>query len=140
MILFVCSQGKIRSRTAEVIAVMGGVHARSCGTDKDALAPITNALLRAADTIICMEQSHVKEVKEYMGAEGKNIVSLGIEDVWNPFDPMLIERLILFVRHRLGDDVLSSRMQLGHQRMLAAGIDFFDGGVISGASELALFH
>lgn len=132
MVLFVCSQGRIRSRTAEVIALLGGVHARSCGTDADALSPITNGLLRAADTIICMERAHAQEVKTYMGAEGKVIVSLGIEDVWNPFDPMLIERLILYIRHRLGEDALSDAMAKGEQRLRELGLDFVTGGADDG--------
>ena len=43
-ILFVCSQGRIRSRTAEVLAVRAGMDARSCGTDADAMVPINGAL------------------------------------------------------------------------------------------------
>lgn len=37
MILYVCSQGMIRSCTAEVLAVRAGLDARSCGTDADAV-------------------------------------------------------------------------------------------------------
>lgn len=127
MILFVCSQGRSRSRTAEVLALLGGVNARCCGTDSDAMVPVNNQLLRAAETIICMERHHAKEIKTYMGSEGKVIVSLGIEDVWNPFDPMLIDQLILLIRHRLGEDALADAMMRGEDRLNQFGIDFFGG-------------
>jgi predicted protein tyrosine phosphatase len=40
MILFVCSQGMIRSRTAEVLTIRTDLVARSCGTDFDAIVPV----------------------------------------------------------------------------------------------------
>lgn len=127
MILFVCSQGKKRSRTAEVLALLGGVQARSCGTDSDALAPITPALVWAADTIICMEQAHAKKVRKYMAAEGKVVFSLGIADEWEPFEPLLIERLVSFVRHRMENEQLANAMALGADRLQALGLNFFGG-------------
>lgn len=127
MILFVCSQGKKRSRTAEVLALMGGVQARCCGTDADALAPITNGLLLAADTIICMEQVHARKVREYMGAEGKVVFSLGIADEWEPFEPLLIERLISFVRHRMDNVELAEALAVGAERLQILGLNFFGG-------------
>lgn len=98
MILFVCSQGRIRSRTAEVLALLGGLDARSCGTDSDALVPLTPNLLWPADVVVCMERHHANKVAGFMAAEGKRMVSLGIEDVWNPFDPQLIEQLVSAIR------------------------------------------
>ncbi len=127
MILFVCSQGKIRSRTAEVLTLMGGLLARSCGTDSDALVPLNNDLLRGADTVICMEQAHSKLVNEYRGSESKIVVSLGIRDVWNPFDPFLVEQLIRLTRLRLDDDLVADTIGKGFALMQAQGYNFFDG-------------
>ncbi|MFZ4538197.1 hypothetical protein [Propionivibrio sp.] len=92
-ILFVCSQGKIRSRTAEILAVRGGMDARSCGTDADAIVPINDHLVREADIIVCMEAHHAVTVREFMHAKGKTIHVLGIEDIYEPFAPLLVATL-----------------------------------------------
>lgn len=127
MILFVCSQGRIRSRTAEVLTLLGGMQARCCGTDADAMVPINNALLRAADTIVCMEREHSKLVNEYMGSEGKIVVSLGIRDVWTPFCPLLIEQLIRLTRLRLDDDLVADTMERGFRLIQANAYNFLGG-------------
>ena len=93
MILFVCSQGRIRSRTAELLAVRGGLDARSCGTDADAVVPVNDHLVRLADIIVCMEVTHAEIVQEFMHAAGKDIHVLGIEDVYAPFTAKLIAAL-----------------------------------------------
>lgn len=115
MILFVCSQGKIRSRTAEVLALLGGISARSCGTDSDAMVPVNNALLRAANLVVCMEREHCKLVREYMGAEGKIIVSLGLRDVYSPFEPELMRLLVTTVSHQ--DEPAGAALARGLSRL-----------------------
>lgn len=115
MVLFVCSQGRIRSRTAEVLALLGGCAARSCGTDDDAMVPINNALLRAADLIICMERHHAVLVREYMAAEDKSIVSLGLRDVYSPFEPELMRLLVTTVGHQ--DEAIGKALALGLARL-----------------------
>lgn len=139
MILFVCSQGRIRSRTAEVIAMLGGVNARCCGTDENAIIPVNNELLRPAEAIICMEKLHADIVNMYMGSEGKPVVSLGIRDVWNPFDDMLIDQLVNLTRIRLEGHELADKMALGAERMKALGIDLFNGDPIPNNDSLELF-
>ena len=102
-ILFVCSQGKIRSRTAEVLAVRGGMDARSCGTDADAMVPINDHLVRESDLIVCMEDHHAVTVREFMHAEGKTIHVLGIEDIYEPFAPRLVAVLMAKIGALLPD-------------------------------------
>ena len=102
-ILFVCSQGRIRSRTAEVLAVRAGMDARSCGTDADAMVPVNDHLIREADIIVCMEEHHAATVREFMHAEGKTIHVLGIEDIYEPFTPRLVAVLIAKIGARLPD-------------------------------------
>lgn len=94
MILFVCSQGLIRSRTAEVLAVRGGMDARSCGTDVDAIVPINDHLVRLADVVVCMDDEHEAVVREFMHAEGKTIHVLDIEDIYKPFAEALVAALV----------------------------------------------
>lgn len=93
-ILFVCSQARIRSRTAEVLAVRAGFDARCCGTDPDALVPINDHLIRMSELIVCMEDHHAGAVREFMHAEGKTIVVLGIEDIYEPFSDRLLAVLV----------------------------------------------
>jgi predicted protein tyrosine phosphatase len=100
-VLFVCSQGRMRSRTAEILSLYGGLEARSCGTDADALVPVNNELLRWCDWIICMEQRHSEQVFAYMGSEGKSLCSLGIPDEFLLFDSDLIGLLIGALRHKV---------------------------------------
>lgn len=93
-VLYVCTQGAIRSRTAEVLTLLGGVQARSCGTDPDALVPATNTLATWAYTIVCMEPEHHRFVSEFMGAEGKPVLCLDLPDVYRPFQAKLIRDLV----------------------------------------------
>lgn len=92
--LFVCSQGRIRSRTAEVLALRGGLNARSCGTDADAIVPINDHLIRLADVVICMEEHHAATVREFMHAEDKEIHVLDVEDIYVPFEDALVAALV----------------------------------------------
>lgn len=115
MILYVCSQGKIRSRTAEVLTLLGGLNARCCGTDADAMAPVNNVLLRGAELVICMERTHAKLIRAYMGAEGKPVVSLGIRDVYSPFEPELMRLLATTIQHQ--DERVGQAIALGLERL-----------------------
>lgn len=104
MILFVCSQGMIRSRTAEVLAIRAGLDARSCGTDFDAIVPVNDHLIRMADVVICMESVHAGIVCEFMHAEGKQILVLGIEDIYLPHEVKLI-KVLMSKLHSLRPDL-----------------------------------
>lgn len=86
MILYVCSQGRLRSRTAEVLTLLGGEAARSCGIDSDALVTINPRLVFEAHVIVCMQQVHADAVQEFPESVGKQIEVMGLPDVFNPFD------------------------------------------------------
>jgi len=98
-VLFVCSQARNRSFTARNLAVLGGMLAECAGTDSSARLPLTNALLLEADVVVCMEKHHTKAVKKMMGAEGKTVYTLAVEDLYNPFDQELANTLV----HKLKD-------------------------------------
>lgn len=100
-VLFVCSQGVIRSRTAEVLAVLGGISARSCGTDDDAIIPVNSRLIAWADHVICMERRHAKNVRPFCESEVVPVQSLGIPDEFMPFDEELVALLIGSLRYKL---------------------------------------
>lgn len=110
-VLYVCAQGVIRSRTAEVLTLLGGIQARSCGTDADALVPASNTLATWAHVIVCMEPEHHRFVSEFMGSEGKSVLCLDLPDVYRPFQPKLIRDLVacLAVEPRLQAAILAGQ-------------------------------
>lgn len=95
-ILFVCSQNKLRSPTAEqVFSNLEGIEVLSAGTNNDAVTPLNPELIAWADTIIVMENTHrskiKKKYKEYIN--GKSIINLSIPDNYAYMDEALIKIL-----------------------------------------------
>lgn len=119
--LFVCSQGVIRSRTAEVLSLLGGIHSRSSGTDEDALTVLNNSMLLWADKIICMEKEHLEIVQSFMGSEGKSIHVLNIPDEYMPFDELLVGQLIGSLRSKAPE--LSEAVKKGSEVFFKLGFD-----------------
>ncbi|WP_234831923.1 hypothetical protein [Sphingobium yanoikuyae] len=70
--LFVCSQNKLRSPTAEqIFADHPGIETLSAGTNHDAETPLDNEMLRWADTIFVMEKTHRSKIQQrFRGALG----------------------------------------------------------------------
>ena len=119
--LFVCSQGAIRSRTSEVLSLLGDQFARSCGTDDDAVVTLNNELLRNAELIVCFEPEHMDKVGFYMGSEGKEIVCLHIPDVFDPFDEELVKRTIQALRGRSVSAAIETGLGRFKKSSLASG-------------------
>ncbi|UUR07621.1 low molecular weight protein tyrosine phosphatase family protein [Sphingomonas glaciei] len=95
-VLFVCSQNRLRSPTAEqVFALHPGLNVSSAGTNNDAENPITPELLRWADLIFVMEKAHrTKLQKRYRGDLGNaRIICLDIPDDYAFMDDELIQLL-----------------------------------------------
>jgi len=58
-VLFVCSQNKLRSPTAEqVFASWPGIEVSSAGLNHDAVEPLTGEMVEGADIIFVMEKAH----------------------------------------------------------------------------------
>ena len=93
MDLFVCSQYLLRSRTAELLCVLGGLSARSCGTAPDAEVPVSDSLLRNADRIFCMEEHHRLLLSDFSHFGAAPLHVLGIPDEFYRFDELLVARL-----------------------------------------------
>jgi predicted protein tyrosine phosphatase len=101
MILFICSQAKLRSRTAELLCLFGGITARSAGIDKDAEVPLNDTLIRKASTLICMEAEHhdaLKAFPSFSQRTGPAPVVLHVPDSFDRLEPALVEKLISSVR------------------------------------------
>jgi predicted protein tyrosine phosphatase len=93
-ILFVCSQNKLRSPTAEaVFADHPNVEVDSAGLNHDAVVSLSPEQVRWADLILVMEKSHrnklAKRFRKYLA--GKRVVVLNIPDDFEYMEPALVE-------------------------------------------------
>lgn len=104
-LLFVCSENKLRSPTAEaVFSVYEGVEAIGAGTNRDAVTPVSGDLIEWADCILVMEKSHRTKIsKKYQKQlKGKKLMVLDIPDIYECMDPALINLLKTRVSRFLG--------------------------------------
>lgn len=94
--LFVCSENKLRSPTAEaVFSAYEGIEAIGCGTNSDAETPISGDLIEWADAIFVMEKCHRHKVSAKYKAllKDKPLVCLDIPDRFERMQPELIRLL-----------------------------------------------
>lgn len=95
-LLFVCSENRLRSPTAEaVFSDYSGVQAIGAGTNSDAETPVSGDLIEWADIILVMERSHRDKVaRKYRDLlKGKRLVCLDIPDHYDCMQPELIKLL-----------------------------------------------
>jgi len=95
-ILFVCSQNRLRSPTAEqVFADWPGIETSSAGTNNDAENPLSAELIEWADIVFVMEKVHRSKVQtRYRSAlRGKRMICLDIPDNYTFMDPALVALL-----------------------------------------------
>lgn len=91
-VLFVCSQGRLRSPTAmHLMNRLYGYNTRCCGVDQDALIPLSPDLLLWADEVVVMEQFMTGVVQEIADCHiGKvKIKCLDIPDEYDYMDDAL---------------------------------------------------
>ena len=92
-LLFLCSQNKLRSPTAEAIfSGHPGVETDSAGLNNDAEVPLSVEQIEWADLIIVMEKAHRTRLnRKFKSAlAGKRIAVLNIPDDYDFMDPALI--------------------------------------------------
>ena len=95
-ILFVCSQNRCRSPTAEqVFGDHSGVECSSAGTNHDADNPLTPELVQWADIIFVMETTHRTKLTSKFGVylKNKRVICLDIPDEYQYMDPELVRLL-----------------------------------------------
>ena len=95
-ILFVCSQNRLRSPTAEqTFADRPGLECSSAGTNRDAENPLTAELVEWAEVVFVMEQQHKRKVasKFQRQLNGKRVICLGIPDDFEFMQPELVALL-----------------------------------------------
>ncbi len=95
-VLFVCSQNRLRSPTAEqVFSSYAGIECMSAGTNNDAETPLTAELVEWADVIFVMEKTHRDKVRAKFKQQlaSKRVVCLDIPDDYEFMDPQLVRIL-----------------------------------------------
>jgi predicted protein tyrosine phosphatase len=95
-VLFVCSQNRLRSPTAEqVFRSWPGIEVASAGLDASAEKPVTSELLQWAHIIFVMEKSHRSKLSKKFKSHIKNhrIICLNIPDEYEYMDPRLVSLL-----------------------------------------------
>ena len=95
-LLFLCSQNKRRSLTAEkLFDGQNGHLARSAGTENNARIKLTPGLVGWADIIFSMEKKHVRRLKEKYSdiIIDKTVICLNIPDDYSYMDDDLCELL-----------------------------------------------
>ena len=95
-LLFICSQNKRRSLTAEkIFDGYNGHKAYSAGTESNSRIRVTPGLLGWADIIFCMEKKHVRRIKDKYSdvIADKKLICLNIPDDYEYMDSELQELL-----------------------------------------------
>ena len=103
--LFICSQNKLRSPTAEtVFAKWPDVETDSAGLNNDAETPLTPEQIAWADVIFVMEKAHrnklSKRFRKYLN--GKRVICLDIPDDYDFMQQELVKLLETKVERFLG--------------------------------------
>lgn len=99
--LFVCSENRLRSPTAEeVFSRYDGINAIGAGTNSDAYTPVSGDLIEWADIVFVMEKSHRNKVSRTFKPllRNKKLICLDIPDNYERMDPDLIRLLETRVR------------------------------------------
>lgn len=103
-LLFICSQNRRRSLTAERIFDGADGHlARSAGTEEGARIRVTAGHLGWADVIFVMEKRHQDRLRAKFRQKllGKRVICLHIADLYGYMDDALIQQLATTVAAHL---------------------------------------
>ncbi|WP_210114431.1 protein tyrosine phosphatase [Hymenobacter elongatus] len=102
--LFICSQNRWRSLTAErLFDAHPHYEARSAGTEPGTRVRVQAGHIGWADAIFVMERCHADMLRTKFGPElaGKTIINLRIPDKFQFLAPLLIDLLRLRLREHL---------------------------------------
>jgi predicted protein tyrosine phosphatase len=95
-VLFVCSQNRLRSPTAEqVYSRRADLEVDSAGTNHGADNPLTAELVEWADMIFVMEKAHRGKLQRSFqtALAGKRVICLDIPDQYTFMQPELVQLL-----------------------------------------------
>lgn len=100
-VLFICSQNRLRSPTAEqVFSNRPGFEVASAGLSPEAEVPVSPELVEWAEFVFVMEQSHREKLSSKFGEylKSQRVVCLDIPDIFGYMD----ERLVNLLEKKLG--------------------------------------
>ena len=95
-LLFICSQNRLRSPTAEaVFAEYVGLEVDSAGLDRGAESPLESEAIQWADIIFVMEKSHQRKLSRNFQPwlKHKRVVCLDIPDQYEYMESALVDLL-----------------------------------------------
>ena len=95
-VLFICSQNRLRSPTAEqVFSSYPGIECLSAGLNHNAENTVTAELVEWADIIFVMEIAHQDLLAAHFNRylSDKRVICLDIPDVYHFMDPTLVRLL-----------------------------------------------
>lgn len=95
-LLFLCSQNRLRSPTAEaVFSEYEGLEVESAGLDRYAEIPVSTEMIEWADIIFVMEKSHRNKLSKNFQPflKNKKVICLDIPDDFEYMEPPLINLL-----------------------------------------------
>lgn len=104
-VLFLCSQNRLRSPTAEqIFSRYEDLEVQSAGLNHDAEQPVTPSALEWADIIFVMEKAQMRRLRERFRGHlnRQRIICLDIPDLYDYMDPELIALLEQRVPRHLG--------------------------------------
>lgn len=95
-VLFICSQNRLRSPTAEqIFATHPGIECTSAGLNHDAENPVTPELVEWADLIFVMEKAHRNKLSSKFKKQlsKARVICLDIPDEYAFMDVILVRLL-----------------------------------------------
>ena len=95
-LLFICSQNRIRSLTAEhMLKGLPGYAVKSAGTEPNSRIRVNEGHIGWADLIFVMEKKHRRILEENFPAalNGKQIICMHIADIYRYMEPDLVDAL-----------------------------------------------
>ncbi|MBD2357743.1 phosphotyrosine protein phosphatase [Tolypothrix sp. FACHB-123] len=95
-LLFLCSQNRLRSPTAEVVfSEYAGIETDSAGLDRYAEVPVSTEAIEWADIIFVMEKSHKQKLTKNFQPflKDKRVICLHIPDEYEYMEAALIRLL-----------------------------------------------
>jgi predicted protein tyrosine phosphatase len=97
-VLFICSQNRLRSPTAEqVFSSCPALECNSAGLNHDAKVTVTPEIVEWAQVIFVMEKAHRDKLQRKFRTQlnGKRLICLNIPDEYDFMDPELVRLLRL---------------------------------------------
>jgi predicted protein tyrosine phosphatase len=104
-VLFVCTQNKVRSLTAEhLYRVRPDLEVKSCGTATFAKNQLSKELLNWAEAVFTFDESHMEAIAKNFSAEvqTKPVICLGLPDIFTYKSDALVVKLTAKIEPYLG--------------------------------------